>query len=77
MIRFFQYMVPCEKVSTMPDITLVIAGKGYTLHSQDYIMNISAGGKSICLSGFMGIDLPPKGIMFFLNFDFRLIALQK
>jgi hypothetical protein len=53
-------MVPCDKVPTLPEISLVIAGQVYTLKGEDYILNISAGGKSICLSGFMGIDLPPR-----------------
>lgn len=55
-----EYMVPCDKVSTMPDVTFVISGKEYNLKSVDYVFNVTAMGKSICLSGFMGIDLPPK-----------------
>jgi cathepsin D len=56
----FEYMVSCERVQTLPDIFFVIADKSYTLKGLDYILNISTMGKSICLSGFMGIDLPPK-----------------
>lgn len=52
-------MVPCEKVHSLPEVSLVIAGKAYTLKGEDYILNISTMGKSICLSGFMGIELPP------------------
>lgn len=52
-------MVPCEKVPSLPEVSLVIAGKSYALRGEDYILNISTMGKSICLSGFMGIDLPP------------------
>jgi len=55
-----EYMVPCDKVPTLPEISLVIAGQVYTLKGVDYILNITAGGKSICLSGFMGIDLPER-----------------
>ena len=54
-----EYMVPCEKVPSLPEVSLVIAGKSYALRGEDYILNISTMGKSICLSGFMGIDLPP------------------
>lgn len=53
-------MVPCEKVPTLPEISLVIAGQSYTLRGEDYILNITTMGKSICLSGFMGIDLPER-----------------
>jgi len=55
-----EYMIPCDKVPSLPEISLVIAGKSYTLKGEDYILNVSMGGKSICLSGFMGIDLPPR-----------------
>ena len=53
-------MVPCEKVPQLPEISLVIAGQSYTLRGEDYILNITTMGKSICLSGFMGIDLPER-----------------
>jgi len=39
---------------------LVIAGQTYTLKGHDYVLNITTMGHSICLSGFMGIDLPPR-----------------
>lgn len=55
-----EYMIPCEKVASLPDISFVIGGKTYTLSGKDYVMNITTMGHSICLSGFMGIDLPPR-----------------
>lgn len=53
-------MVSCEKVATLPEISFEIGTKSYTLRGSDYIMNITSFGKSICLSGFMGIDLPER-----------------
>jgi len=53
-------MVSCERVPRLPDISLVIGGHSYVLKGSDYILNVTAMGKSICLSGFMGIDLPAK-----------------
>lgn len=55
-----EYMVPCEKVPTMPNVTFVIGGAEYSLKPTDYVLNMTTMGKSICLSGFMGMDLPPK-----------------
>lgn len=50
--------MPCDKVSTLPQVSFVIGSNSYTLEGKDYILNITTLGKSICLSGFMGIDLP-------------------
>ncbi|KAG8513859.1 Cathepsin D [Galemys pyrenaicus] len=56
-----EYMIPCEKVSSLPAVTLKIGGQKYTLSPEDYALKVSQGGKTICLSGFMGMDIPPPG----------------
>uniref|UniRef100_A0ABI7W5T3 Cathepsin D n=2 Tax=Felis catus TaxID=9685 RepID=A0ABI7W5T3_FELCA len=56
-----EYMIPCEKVSTLPEVTVKLGGKGYKLSSKDYTLKVSQGGRTICLSGFMGMDIPPPG----------------
>ncbi|KAK0402830.1 hypothetical protein QR680_016561 [Steinernema hermaphroditum] len=55
-----EYMVPCDKVPSLPDLSFVIGGQTYTLKGHEYILNVTTMGKSICLSGFMGMDLPPR-----------------
>lgn len=57
----FQYMIPCQKVSSLPEVTLKLGGKEYKLSAEDYTLKVSQGGKTICLSGFMGMDIPPPG----------------
>ncbi|XP_052568160.1 cathepsin D [Peromyscus californicus insignis] len=54
-----EYMIPCEKVSSLPSVTLKLGGKNYELSPEKYILKVSQGGKTICLSGFMGMDIPP------------------
>uniref|UniRef100_A0A8C2VZP6 Cathepsin D n=2 Tax=Chinchilla lanigera TaxID=34839 RepID=A0A8C2VZP6_CHILA len=54
-----EYMIPCEKVSSLPSVTLKLGGSDYTLSAEDYVLKVSQGGKTICLSGFMGMDIPP------------------
>ncbi|XP_036060788.1 cathepsin D [Onychomys torridus] len=54
-----EYMIPCEKVSSLPSVTLKLGGKNYELSPEEYILKVSQGGKTICLSGFMGMDIPP------------------
>nr|XP_031546931.1 cathepsin D isoform X2 [Vicugna pacos] len=56
-----EYMIPCEKVSSLPEVTLKLGGRGYKLSSEDYTLKVSQAGKTICLSGFMGMDIPPPG----------------
>jgi cathepsin D len=52
------YMVNCSKLAEMPSIDFIINGKTMTLDSTDYVMKVASFGQTICLSGFMGIDIP-------------------
>jgi len=52
-------VVDCDKVDSMPDIDFTIGGRNFTLTPDQYILKVSSAGQSECISGFMGIDLPP------------------
>jgi len=53
--------VDCSTVPTLPTFTVTINGKQFPLTPQQYINQITvSSGESICVSGFMGMDLPPQ-----------------
>uniref|UniRef100_A0A8C9AEY0 Cathepsin D n=1 Tax=Prolemur simus TaxID=1328070 RepID=A0A8C9AEY0_PROSS len=39
-----EYMIPCEKVSSLPSVTLKLGGKDYVLSSEDYTLKVSGPG---------------------------------
>jgi len=49
----------CSVVSSLPDIQIVINGNTFTLTPNDYVLKITSEGETQCLSGFMGMDIPP------------------
>ena len=46
-------------MDTMPNIDFTLNGVTYTLEPNDYVMKVGAGGQQQCISGFMGMDIPP------------------
>ena len=46
-------------MDTMPNIDFTLNGVTYTLEPKDYVMKVGAGGQEQCISGFMGMDIPP------------------
>lgn len=56
-----EYMIPCNMTDKLPDVTFTLAGKQFTLQSNDYVLKITQFGQQVCLSGFLGMDIPAPG----------------
>lgn len=51
--------VDCDKVSSMPDVEFVLGGKTFVLTADQYVLKVGSGKETECISGFMGLDVPP------------------
>ncbi|CAJ0956736.1 unnamed protein product [Ranitomeya imitator] len=54
-----EYMVLCDKIPSMPVVTLRLGGLEYSLTAEQYVLKVSQFGRTVCISGFMGLDIPP------------------
>ncbi|XP_024084651.1 cathepsin D-like [Cimex lectularius] len=58
LLSFGSIVVECETVDKLPPVTFVLDGMDFVLEGNDYVLKFSLLGQTVCLSGFMGLDLP-------------------
>ncbi|KAF8572223.1 hypothetical protein P879_00282 [Paragonimus westermani] len=52
------WMLDCSKVNELPSIDFLISAKNMRLDGPDYVLQLRSFGRTVCISGFMGIDIP-------------------
>ncbi|XP_078076718.1 cathepsin D-like [Mustelus asterias] len=63
-----EYKVDCDKVASLPPINFILGGRSFTLTGEQYILKETHAGMTVCLSGFMALDIsPPVGPMWILG----------
>lgn len=53
-------LVDCTAISTLPNVDIQLGSNKFTLTPADYVLIEGTGQEQVCMSGFIGIDLPPQ-----------------
>ncbi|KAJ8447138.1 hypothetical protein Cgig2_022867 [Carnegiea gigantea] len=52
-------IIDCDAIPNLPNVTFSIADKPFTLTPEQYILKTGQGIATVCLSGFVALDVPP------------------
>jgi len=58
-IAMGEYLVKCDDIDKLPEISFTIGGKQFKLSGSEYVLKVTQFGKTMCISGFIGLDVPP------------------
>lgn len=63
-----EYAFDCSKVDSLPPVNFTIGGQQFALTSAQYVLRVKQIFKEVCLSGFVGMDIPaPAGPLWILG----------
>ncbi|XVF66020.1 hypothetical protein PTKIN_Ptkin10aG0000700 [Pterospermum kingtungense] len=51
--------VNCDDLEILPDVSFTIGNKSFPLTPEQYILKVEASCSTVCVSGFVALDLPP------------------
>ncbi|NXM62688.1 RENI protein, partial [Illadopsis cleaveri] len=54
-----EFVVDCEQVPQLPNISFHLGGKVYGLSGPAYVLRQSQYGEDVCVVAFSGLDIPP------------------
>ncbi|CAI9101387.1 OLC1v1038697C1 [Oldenlandia corymbosa var. corymbosa] len=61
-------VVDCSSLSSLPTISFTIGGRAFELTPQQYILQTGSDITTVCISGFMALDIPqPRGPLWILG----------
>ncbi|KAL5700584.1 phytepsin [Ranunculus cassubicifolius] len=52
-------VIDCNSVASMPNVSFTIGSKAFVLTPEQYILKTGQGDLTVCISGFIGLDVPP------------------
>lgn len=51
--------INCDDIASMPYVSFTIGNRSFPLSPEQYIFKIEEGHSTICISGFIALDVPP------------------